>query len=152
VSIEIRIEGKEKLVVAGNLMLSRSKALKMRILQEMDGLGQRLVRTAKRDYLSGPRPDKLGVVTGRLRASIAYMIDDEGDNNLALRFGTNVIYGRIHELGGSTGRHGSVQIKARPFLAPSFAGEFPRFKDRLAALLTAASGGPGAEMGVPVGQ
>lgn len=62
-------------------------------------------RTAQRDYLSGPRPGRLGVVTNRLRGSLS-----EGNPELILqmeeqaaivrgRVGTNVEYAPAHEFG-----------------------------------------------------
>ena len=54
--------------------------------------------TSKKDYLSGPRPGTLGVVTGRLRNSIrSDVITDR--NTLRGEVGTSVIYGKIHEEG-----------------------------------------------------
>lgn len=61
--------------------------------------GLEFARTlAQRDYLSGPRPVRLDVVTARLRNSIAIKVRDNGaaiDGTI----GTNVKYARYHELG-----------------------------------------------------
>lgn len=46
--------------------------------------------------VSGPRPQKLGVVTNRLRTSISAV----KIGPLAVKVGTNVVYGPIHEYGG----------------------------------------------------
>ena len=46
------------------------KDLPDQILRIAALFGQRAVATIAKKYLSGPRPQKLGVVTGRLRASI----------------------------------------------------------------------------------
>jgi phage gpG-like protein len=57
---------------------------------------------------------KTGMVlirSGRLKNSITYKPDSTG-----LTVGTNVIYARIQQLGGETGRGGKVRIPARPYL------------------------------------
>ena len=65
-----------------------------------------VTRTAQKEFLSGPRPERLGVRSGRLRASL-----NEGDRDLIYRVedrqaqvvgtvGTNVVYAAIHETGG----------------------------------------------------
>jgi phage gpG-like protein len=80
----------------------------------MDELGQatraslfQVTRTAQQKYLSGPRPERLGVVTNRLRGSLS-----EGDPDFVFdvtrrafiiegRVGTNVLYGPTHEFGAT---------------------------------------------------
>jgi hypothetical protein len=77
---------------------------------------------SKRDYLTGPRPERLGVVTGRLRGSIAV------DLLQAPRYvdvGTNVVYGPVHEFGGK-------HHPARPFLRPAAEEAFRGFERDLA--------------------
>ena len=54
---------------------------------------------------------KILTASHRLRRSITYTA---GHRSLAL--GTNVVYGRIHQLGGMAGRGRKVRIPARPFL------------------------------------
>lgn len=61
-------------------------------------------RTARSPYLSGKA---LKRVTGRLRASITHSVRIEGTKVVG-RIGTNVVYGRVHELGFK----GPVQVKA----------------------------------------
>lgn len=70
-------------------------------------------RTTKKDYLTGPRPERLGVVTGRLRSSVNVQVQKK-DKEVIGVVGTNVFYGRIHELIGV----GKSKIK-RPFLGPA---------------------------------
>jgi len=66
---------------------------------------------AKEKYLSGPRPQRLGVVTHRLRSSVdASEFAPPG----YIEFGTDVIYGPTHEFGAP-----ERGIPARPFIAPS---------------------------------
>jgi phage gpG-like protein len=99
--------------------------------------------TAKKDYLSGPRPGKLQRLTGRLRGNIAHREKLSGDRVTGI-LGTNVIYGRIHELGGEirpktaqylkfqiNGRWKSVRkvtMPARPFLRPAMEDNLDKFK------------------------
>jgi phage gpG-like protein len=74
------------------------------------GLAAGLVLIASRaqaGYLSGPRPGKLGVVSGRLRGSIATSIREDSTSFIGT-VGTNLIYGRYHELGF----HGVQNVKA----------------------------------------
>jgi len=54
--------------------------------------------TAQRQYLSGPRPTRLGVVTTRLRNSISIDVKDHG-REVAGRIGSNVVYAAYHERG-----------------------------------------------------
>ena len=96
--------------------------------------------TAKRNYLSGPRPAKLGVLTGHLRRSIATEVRDSGGNVVGV-VGSNLKYARIHEQGGTivpkkakylkflhkaAGHWVSlkrVEIPARPYLSTALADE-----------------------------
>jgi len=73
----------------------------------------------KTKRLTGPRPKYLGVVTGRLRASITATPAIKTGSGYKTSIGTNVVYGRIHELGGKTGRGYGVKIPPRPFLRPA---------------------------------
>lgn len=89
-------------------------------------------RTVRGEYLSGKALQRR---TGRLRGSITHDVRIEGDRVVG-RIGTNVVYGRIHELGGVIKAKNagylkfnipgvgwrmakSVTIPARPFLRPS---------------------------------
>lgn len=70
-------------------------------------------RTAKKNYLSGPRPDKLGVVTNNLRSAVKGSVEQSGYNLLGhVGFGKHAWYGRLHEegIGGQ---------KKRSFMVPS---------------------------------
>lgn len=53
---------------------------------------------SQKEYLSGPRPGRLGTVTTRLRNSIATKVSDSGKEFVG-RIGTNVKYGAYHEFG-----------------------------------------------------
>jgi len=65
---------------------------------------------AQAQYLSGPRPQKLGVISGRLWGSITAKSDRKG-NTITGKTGTNVMYGPKHEFG--------INVKKRPFLGPA---------------------------------
>lgn len=97
-----------------------------------------LVRSVRNDWLRGPRPKKLGVVTGRLRSSISRKPAVKRGSRYSSAIGTNVRYAPIHEFGfeglvnigahtrKAFGRiinvrsHGRrVNLPARPFLRPA---------------------------------
>lgn len=67
----------------------------------------------QRKRLTGPRPEFLGVISGRLRSSIAVAQAQKSGDNYIARIGTNVVYGAIHEF-GMPGR-----MPARPFMRPA---------------------------------
>lgn len=83
------------------------------ILARMDimlrQIGQRVAQRSKDDYLSGPRPDKLGTVSGDLRRSVGYPprggIFRLSGNRVVV--GSNLKYASIHERGFS----GSQTVK-----------------------------------------
>ena len=63
--------------------------------------------TSQREYLSGPRPKRLDVVTARLRNSIATDVQRSGKGVIG-RIGSNVKYARFHEFGFT----GTQQVRA----------------------------------------
>jgi phage gpG-like protein len=67
----------------------------------------------KDNRLSGPRPQYLGVVTGRLRSSITAKPTEHSGNTYTTKIGTNVEYARVHEFG-----YPPRNIPARPYLVP----------------------------------
>ena len=88
--------------------------------------------------LTGPRPQFLGVLSNRLRSSIAVSSPETESDGVSVRIGTNVEYARIHEFSGiifpgtkgflawknrDTGKwiftKKPVTIPARPFLRPA---------------------------------
>lgn len=101
----------------GKLFASAGKALRPRMRTAMIAAQMLVANTAKAKYLSGPRPDKLGVVTGRLRGSIATprpTMDVKG--NIEGKVGTSVVYAAIHEYGGT------IVPKNASYLAVPFTG------------------------------
>jgi hypothetical protein len=87
---------------------------------------------AIRSYLTGPRPERLGVVTGRLRAGV-FSKASRGTPGEIFATGvlgvSNIIYSWIHELGGTTRPH-VIQAKSAPYLAFYWEkiGRWVRFK------------------------
>ncbi len=84
------------------------------ITRSMDQGGILLAGWSKKNRLSGPRPNILGVVTGRLRSSISSSKTVKEGNQYLTKIGTNVSYARVHEFGFA-----KRNLKARPFLGPS---------------------------------
>lgn len=108
------------------------------IKRSLDLSARHLAGWSKRNRLTGARPRFLGVVTGRLRSSISSTRPEKTQTGWKVRIGTNVKYGRIHELGfrgrvtvgahlrKTRGRTSSVRghtrfmnMPARPFLRPA---------------------------------
>jgi len=80
--------------------------------------GLELTRSmSQRDYLSGPRPTRLGVVTTRLRNSMTTRVQDTG-NAIEGIIGTNVPYAPFHEFGF----HGAIQVRAHTRISGATAG------------------------------
>lgn len=119
----------------------------------------------KDGYLTGPRTDKLGVRTGRLRSSITALVKEDSDR-ISVAFGTDVPYARIHEEGGTipprlitpkkaggvlsfmmgnrrvfakSVNHPGGKIRQRPFLRPGIKDRLPKFRANIAAFLQKAA-------------
>lgn len=71
-----------------------------------------------KNRLMGPRPGVLGVRTGRLRSSIFAGTATKTQGGYEARIGTNVVYARIHEFGGT------ILPKNKPFLAFQIDGKW----------------------------
>ncbi len=113
---------------------------KARVDTVVMALGMELEAKVKKSYLRGPRPQNLGVVTGRLLSSIT-----RGGGESRTRFesspdksvyyvGTNVPYGAMWEYGferkvGAGARGGPRTIKSGPALARYFAKHPPGVKE-----------------------
>jgi phage virion morphogenesis protein len=84
-------------------------------------MGERMEYSIEENFRRGGRPERWEpskkaegmtlIETARLKNSITYRADRKG-----LSVGTNVIYARIHQLGGKAGKGHKVTIPARPFL------------------------------------
>lgn len=84
-----KLEGKTRTMLAGVLHAG----------------GRYIVSKSLQDYLSGPRPSVLGMVTGTLKKSISQEVTSNS-KELTLKVGTNVPYARYHE----EGFHGVEQV------------------------------------------
>lgn len=65
----------------------------------MDAENQLTVSHVQQNYLTGPRPEKLGVVTNRLRSSIRASLARPTVTTVSSKIGTNVKYAAAHEYG-----------------------------------------------------
>ena len=93
--IKVRIIGTEKAVES----LARKQQAIFSDIRDAVTKGANMVRsTAMSDYLRGPRPQKLGVVSGDLYRSIHPWVDFEKDSIIG-KVGTNVWYGVQWETG-----------------------------------------------------
>jgi phage gpG-like protein len=74
------------------------------VKQAITALSINLRTKVMTEQLSGPTgAHTLSVVTGRLRRSIAWHVDEEGDSRIVgtVTYSPDVPYARIHELGGT---------------------------------------------------
>ena len=62
--------------------------------------------------LTGPRPQYLGVISGRLRSSVAVLAAQKVWQDYVAKIGTNVVYAATHEFGRG-------RIPKRPFMRPA---------------------------------
>jgi phage gpG-like protein len=104
------------------------------IVSAVDSYIKNAEHISKRNYLSGPRPEKLGVVTGHLRSSVRGTVQDSNIIRGILSAGP-LPYAAIHELGGMAGRGRKVRIKARPYLKPALETVLPLLKAKITQLI-----------------
>ena len=105
-TLDISISGVQEL--ANKL----ESATKEKVIKDSLTSGALLVTGwVKKNRLTGPRPGFLGVLTGRLRSSIAAGPVDRTGNQYTVAIGTNVKYAKIHEFGGI------IRPRNKPFLA-----------------------------------
>lgn len=111
--IKISIDGVKRLSSAVKKGEKLKTNLPIEFSRILNLFGNRVVKTAKTKYLSGPRPEKLGVGTGFLRSNIRNSPAVIIGNKVAMTVGTQVKYAPIHEFGGTT--QPKVTKKARRF-------------------------------------
>lgn len=138
-----------ELVLTSNLKQEVKKlTLLLRFIREgviggLSRVGQLVAARAKEHYLSGPRPEVLGVITGRLRSSIMFRVNERAQSVVV---GTNVVYAPPHEIGDL--KRG---LKARPFLGPAVSDVAPEVADIIAARVQQAGARAGIQIGVAGG-
>lgn len=155
--LTLTIDGLQKLEDAGLVSAISAKAFKEQLYDAAVEFGMDSEGRSKRDFLSGPRPEKLGVVSGRLRSSVTNQVERKG-NDIEISLGTNVKYARSWELGfegvqqvrphmrvvskvfgqsvnatvsAVTGHSRRVSRPAKPFLRPSLEAALPDFEQKI---------------------
>lgn len=77
----------------------------------------------------GPPPAPAGSPparrSGALQESIVVPPPVEGVGYAETLMGPDIVYGRIHELGGDTGRNHATHLEPRPYLTPSVEETYP---------------------------
>lgn len=122
--VKVVVVGTER--VAADLAKLPS-AIAAQVRQAIDTAAAEVQATAKASYLHGPRPQHLGVRSGRLTRSVNVDSFQRGEE-MGAAIGTNVIYGRFWELGF----HGTQQVRAHTVHRRSRdVNEVFRSKDRL---------------------
>lgn len=96
-----------------SLVIKKTKQLPEQVLDGVQvGLARGLVQVvsiSQQEFMMGPRPGKLGEVTGRLRNSMTYKVE-RSKGAVRGHVGTNVKYGAYHEFGF----HGIEKVKGFP--------------------------------------
>lgn len=124
-AISIQVRGADKLRAVGNRYLNARAEIRELLGKAGGAFANDTVSDIRKNYLSGPRPEILGVVTNRLRSSIRYRIENASDE-MKIVFGTDVPYAKFHELYGV-----GKKLKKRPFLRPGVEDNFPKFEARV---------------------
>ncbi len=154
--LDVRIEGAAALEQAGLLQPEARKRFRQKISAACREFGADAEGRSKRNYLSGPRPWNLGVVSNRLRSSVTHDVQEKEDD-IEIALGTNVVYGRVWEFGfqgvenvkphmrvvkkvfgrdvqtvsAVRGHTRQVDKKARPFLGPAISDALPPFEQKI---------------------
>ena len=133
-AIKVKIQGVDKLKKVAENFNNTTEAVRRLTFDAAGDFAVEAHSFITEKYLSGPRPEKLGVITGRLRSSIKFKVE-QSDNVISIRFGSDVPYAAIHEFGGDAGRGGKVHIRKRPFLTPGIEDALPDFQKSLQDIL-----------------
>lgn len=114
--LTIEVRGLDKLTFAfGGGIAARVRA---ELRRTVDKLAVELQTEVKQNWLTGPRPLRLGVDTGTLRRSVNIKRVDT-PMEVSSKVGTNVFYGAAWERGNVKDWRGKVQ-PARPFMEPAY--------------------------------
>ena len=128
--MQIEIKGLANINKTAKGLKNAAVVVKEMLLKESERFTNKAVANIKENYLSGPRPERLGVVTGRLRSSIRYLIQAVGGKQFNIRLGTDLIYARAHEYG-----YEARGLRKRPFLRPGTEDKIPELKERIEEML-----------------
>lgn len=160
--IEIKLTGGKILESKGKRFHETRRELQSRLFEKTKKFAFSVVRRAQTNYLTGPRPKRLGVVTGRLRSNISAKVEKNNGETITATMGTNVVYGKVHEYGfkgtvnipafqrviskvfGRPIQAKSIKVRAhtrkvdipkRPFISPSIDDELPDYKNSIIRIL-----------------
>jgi phage gpG-like protein len=112
--ISIQVRNIEKLESMGAVITGTKDKLLSDLVRVSKKFGETAVLTAKRNYLSGPRPEKLGRKSGNLASKIHSKVDQNG-NLIDISIGTNVSYAAVHEMGTDKPIHVSITKQMRKY-------------------------------------
>ena len=148
------------IIVAGKkfeMLPQVMKRFRENIDKNMSGLlkliGEQVVGRSRDKYLSGPRPKKLGHISGNLAQSVLFRVEES-----RVTVGSNLPYAPVHEFGatirakrapflrfktldGKWHSVKSVTIPARPFLRPAIADSIGVMKRLTVAMFNRAYAG-----------
>jgi len=88
-----------------------------------------MVSSLMQVHATAVRPGYAPYRTGNLRRQIGWKLQ-ERSGLLEGAVGTNVVYARIHEFGGTTGRNGSVTIQPKRYMGRAVDASREDIKDR----------------------
>lgn len=121
---EVKIEGIKELIAK----LENATKEEV-ILSSLDTAAANISGWVKENRLTGPRPQFLGVISGRLRSSISFLPARKAGDGYEVEIGTNVEYARIHEYGGIIVKYPrSSRLMATRFVRGSKKGAFKEFR------------------------
>lgn len=111
----IKIKGIDKFFKAAMALRKARQDFRARLYKLMDLWALDTVHRIQDEYMRGPRPKKLGTVTGALRRETRRKTI-ELNNGVAIKFGNPLPYAAIHEFGGTIKPH-TIFPKKKGFLA-----------------------------------
>jgi len=115
-----------KLQLRSRLLLERYPSAARRGL--LTGVRRSMLLAEKTAKQTFGKPDQLKTLTGTLRSSINTSVRRQG-NKVIGAIGSDIIYSRIHELGGNAGPSRLVYLRARPYITPSIVKNLDKMFD-----------------------
>jgi phage gpG-like protein len=101
ISITINSNAQE---ILGRVKSLRERNIGVAIKTALDATNEETVGYIQERYMTGPRPEKLGVITNRLRRSVRRSAAQIVGESVLSSIGSNVEYAAIHEFGGTIRR------------------------------------------------